>query len=208
MASRLTGSDISAVFITADANAADNVSVSAAEQANTDFTIGGTDTSGGVATFTAARIITCTTAGTGDNGKTVTITGTDVNGSAQTEVITLTGSATTTSGTKFFRTVTAAAASAQPAANVSIGHAASCADVIFAGRSRFRGINVVCSGTAGILDFVTTSPLGSSTFKLGTVASATATRDITIPDEGVLFESGIFVSYTVSTFGTLTVFHA
>jgi len=208
MASRLTGSDISAVFITADTNAADNASVSAAEQANTDFTIGGTDTSGGVATFTAARIITCTTAGTGDNGKTVTITGTDVNGSAQTEVITLTGSATTTSGTKFFRTVTAAAASAQPAANVSIGHAASCADVIFAGRSRFRGINVVCSGTAGILDFVTTSPLGSSTFKLGTVASATATRDITIPDEGVLFESGIFVSYTVSTFGTLTVFHA
>ncbi len=205
---RITGSDVKAVHIAADTNAADNVSVSAAEQANTDFTIGGTDTSGGVATFTAARIITCTTAGTGDNGKTVTITGTDVNGSAQTEVITLTGSATTTSGTKFFRTVTAAAASAQPAANVSIGHAASCADVIFAGRSRFRGINVVCSGTAGILDFVTTSPLGSSTFKLGTVASATATRDITIPDEGVLFESGIFVSYTVSTFGTLTVFHA
>ena len=205
---RITGSDVKAVHIAADTNAADNVSVSAAEQANTDFTIGGTDTSGGVATFTAARIITCTTAGTGDNGKTVTITGTDVNGSAQTEVITLTGSATTTSGTKFFRTVTAAAASAQPAANVSIGHAASCADAIFAGRSRFRGINVVCSGTAGILDFVTTSPLGSSTFKLGTVASATATRDITIPDEGVLFESGIFVSYTVSTFGTLTVFHA
>jgi hypothetical protein len=205
---RITGSDVKAVHIAADTNAADNVSVSAAEQANTDFTIGGTDTSGGVATFTAARIITCTTAGTGDNGKTVTITGTDVNGSAQTEVITLTGSATTTSGTKFFRTVTAASASAQPAANVSIGHAASCADVIFAGRSRFRGINVVCSGTAGILDFVTTSPLGSSTFKLGTVASATATRDITIPDEGVLFESGIFVSYTVSTFGTLTVFHA
>jgi hypothetical protein len=205
---RLTGSDVKAVHIAADTNAADNVSVSAAEQANTDFTIGGTDTSGGTATFTAARIITCTTAGTGDNGKTVTITGTDVNGSAQTEVITLTGSATTTSGTKFFRTVTAAAASAQPAANVSIGHSASCADVIFAGRSRFRGINTVCSGTAGILDFVTTSPLGSSTFKLGTVASATATRDITIPDEGVLFESGIFVSYTVSTFGTLTVFHA
>jgi len=205
---RITGSDVKAVHIAADTNAADNVSVSAAEQANTDFTIGGTDTSGGTATFTAARIITCTTAGTGDNGKTVTITGTDVNGSAQIEVITLTGSATTTSGTKFFRTVTAAVASAQPAANVSIGHSASCADVIFAGRSRFRGINAVCSGTAGILDFVTTSPLGSSTFKLGTVASATATRDITIPDEGVLFESGIFVSYTVSTFGTLTVFHA
>ena len=208
MASRLTGSDISAVFITADANAADNVSVSAAERANTDFTIGGTDTSGGVATFTAARIITCTTAGTGDSGKTVTITGTDVNGDAQTEVITLPGSATTTSGTTYFRTVTAASASAQPAANVSIGHAASAADVVFAGRGRLQGVNVVCSGTAGTLDFVTTSPTGTSSFKLATVAGATVTRDITVPDAGILFTDGIYIQYTVATFSNVTVFHA
>lgn len=84
----MAGSDVQAVFITADTNAADAASVAAAARPNTDFTIDGTDTDGGVATFASARIITCTTAGTGDNGKTVTLTGTDVNGDSQTEVIT------------------------------------------------------------------------------------------------------------------------
>ena len=138
----------------------------------------------------------------------MTITGTDVNGDSQTETITLPGSATTTSGTKFFKTVTAASASTQPAANVSLGHAAGAADVIFAGRSRLQGLNIVCSGTAGTLDFRDSSPTGTSIFKVGTVASATTTRDITIPDEGLLFPSGIYVQYTVATFGTLTAFHA
>ena len=44
--------------------------------------------------------------------------------------------------------------------------------------------------------------------KLGSVASATATRDVTIPDEGLLFGSGLYVQYTVSTFVTMTVFYA
>ena len=204
----MSGSDVKAVFITADTNAADNASISANERPNTDFTIGGTDASGGTATFDAARIVTATTAGTGDSGKTVTITGTDVNGAAQTETITLPGSATTTSGTKFFKTVTAASASAQPAANVSLGHAAGAADVIFAGRSRLQGLNIVCSAADGTLDFRDSSPTGTSIFKVGTVASATTTRDITIPDEGLLFPSGIYIQYTVATFTTLTAFHA
>ena len=201
-------SDVKAVFLTADTNAVDAASVSAAERANTDFTIGGTDTSGGVATFASGRIITCTTAGTGDNGKTVTITGTDVNGDSQTEVITLTGSATAHACSKYFKTVTAAAASAQPAANVSIGMAAGCADVIFAGRSRLKGVYIVNSGTAGTIDFLTTSPTGTSTMKLGTVASATVTRDVTIPEEGVVFSAGVYIQYTVSTFTTMTAYHA
>ena len=204
----MSGSDVKAVFITADTNAADNASISANERPNTDFTIGGTDASGGTATFHAARIVTATPAGTGDSGKTVTITGTDVNGAAQTETITLPGSATTTSGTKFFKTVTAASASAQPAANVSLGHAAGAADVIFAGRSRLQGLNIVCSAAEGTLDFRDSSPTGTSIFKVGTVASATTTRDITIPDEGLLFPSGIYIQYTVATFTTLTAFHA
>jgi hypothetical protein len=201
-------SDVKAVFLTADTNAVDAASVSAAERANTDFTIGGTDASGGVATFASGRIITCTTAGTGDNGKTVTITGTDVNGDSQTEVITLTGSATAHAGSKYFKTVTAAAASAQPAANVSIGMAAGCADVIFADRSRLKGVYIVNSGTAGTIDFLTTSPIGTSTMKLGTVASATVTRDVTIPEEGVVFSDGVYIQYTVSTFTTMTAYHA
>ena len=63
----MAGSDVVAVFITADTNAADVASISANERPNTDFTIGGTDTSGGVATFDAGRIVTATTTGTGDS---------------------------------------------------------------------------------------------------------------------------------------------
>jgi len=204
----MAGSDVKAVFITADTNAVDAASVAAAARPNTDFTIDGTDASAGTATFAAGRIITATTAGTSDNGKTVTITGTDVNGDAQTETITLSGVATAHPGTKYFKTVTAASASSQPAGNVSLGMAEDAAEVIFAGRSRLKGAYIVNSGTAGTLDFLTTSPTGTSIMKLGTVASATVTRDVHIPEEGVLFTGGVYVQYTVATFTTITAFHA
>jgi hypothetical protein len=44
--------------------------------------------------------------------------------------------------------------------------------------------------------------------KLSSVASATATRDVVIPEDGVLFTAGMYIQYTVSTFLTMTVFHA
>lgn len=207
----MAGSDIKSVFIEADLNAADNASVAAAAQPNTDFTIDGTDASGGVATFAAARILTVTTAGAGDGTKTVTITGTDLDGDTITETITLPGSATTTAGTKYFKTVTAAEISAQPAANVSIGHAAGAADVIFAGRSRLKGAFIVNSGTGGVITFLTNGSAGTEIMKLGTVASATAERDVTIPAEGLMFNQGIYVTYTGGTdevFTNMTIFHA
>lgn len=207
----MAGSDIKSVFIEADLNAADNASVAAAAQPNTDFTIDGTDASGGVATFAAARILTVTTAGAGDGTKTVTITGTDLDGDTITETITLPGSATTTAGTKYFKTVTAAEISAQPAANVSIGHAAGAADVIFAGRSRLKGAFIVNSATGGVITFLTNGSAGTEIMKLGTVASATAERDVTIPAEGLMFNQGIYVTYTGGTdevFTNMTIFHA
>lgn len=207
----MAGSDIKSVFIEADLNAADNASVAAAAQPNTDFTIDGTDASGGVATFAAARILTVTTAGASDGTKTVTITGTDLDGDTITETITLPGSATTTAGTKYFKTVTAAEISAQPAANVSIGHAAGAADVIFAGRSRLKGAFIVNSATGGVITFLTNGSAGTEIMKLGTVASATAERDVTIPSEGLMFDQGIYVTYTGGTdevFTNMTIFHA
>jgi len=44
--------------------------------------------------------------------------------------------------------------------------------------------------------------------KIGTVASATVTRDVVIPEEGVLFTAGAYIQYTQSTFTTMTAFHA
>jgi hypothetical protein len=207
----MAGSDIKSVFVEADTNAADNVSVASADQPNTAFTIDGTDAAGGVATFAAARILTVTTAGSGDGTKTVTITGTDLDGDTLTETITLPASATTTAGTKYFKTVTAAEISAQPAADVSIGHAAGAADVIFAGRARLKGAFIVNSATGGVVTFLTNGASGTEIMKLGTVASATAERDVTIPSEGLMFDQGIYMTYTGGTnevFTNMTIFHA
>tara|TARA_R100000900_G_scaffold80835_3_gene63532 strand:- start:542 stop:1168 length:627 start_codon:yes stop_codon:yes gene_type:complete len=208
MATRLTGSDVKAVFLTADTQAldADGISTAAAVGNNAALTIGGALASGGSCTFDAGRIVTILSAGN-DSSKSFTVVGTDVNGDAQTESITGANAGTAT-GSAYFKTVASITAVGNPAGNVSAGVNASAADVIFAGRTRLQGVNMVCSATAGNVDFLKTSPTGTSLFKLGSVASATVTRDITVPDNGLLFDNGIFVQYTVSTFGTMTVFHA
>ena len=43
---------------------------------------------------------------------------------------------------------------------------------------------------------------------LSSVGDADATRDVVIPEEGIVFSEGIYIQYTVSTFLTMTVFHA
>jgi|TARA_R110002020_G_scaffold106917_1_gene248602 hypothetical protein len=204
----MAGSDVKAVHITADTQAldADGISTAAAVGNNAALTIGGALASGGSCTFDAGRVVTILSAGD-DSAKSFTVVGTDVNGDSQTESITGANAGTAT-GSNYFKTVASITAVGNPAGNVSAGVNAAAADVIFAGRARFQGINLVCTATAGVLDFLTTSPTGTSLYKVGTVASATVTRDLTIPDEGVVFASGIYVQYTVATFNTMTVFHA
>ena len=208
MGTRLTGSDVKAVNITADTVAldADGISVAAAVGNNAALVIGGALSSGGSVTLSHGRVVTILSAGD-DSAKSFTVTGTDVNSDAQTESITGANAGTAT-GSKYFLTISGISAVGNPAGNVSAGVNASAADVIWQGRARFQGLNLVCTGTAGVLDFLTTSPTGTSIYKVGTVASATSTRDLTIPDEGMIFASGIYVQYTVSTFNTLTVFRA
>jgi len=208
MAGRLTGSDVQGKFITADAQALDanGISVAAAVGNNAALTIGGALASGGSVTNVGGRIVTILSAGN-DAAKSFTVVGTDVNGDDQTESITGANAGTAT-GSKYFRTIASITAVGNPAGDVSAGINAAVADVIFAGRTRLQGINLVCSGTAGNVEFVNTSPNGSSLFKLGSVASATVTRDITIPDNGLLFTGGLYINYTTATFGSMTAFFA
>jgi hypothetical protein len=79
---------------------------------------------------------------------------------------------------------------------------------VFSGRSRLKGAFLTSTGTAGTIDFINTSTAGTSLMKISSVASATATRDVVIPENGILFTDGIYLQYTVSSFLTLTVFHA
>ena len=201
-------SDVKAVFITADTQAldADGISAAAAVGNNAALTIGGALASGGSVTNVGGRVVTILSAGD-DSGISFTVTGTDVSGDSQTESITGANAGTAT-GSKYFRTITAISAVGDPAGNVSAGINASAADVIYAGRSRIKGVFIVNSGTAGTINFLITSPTGTSMMKAGTVASATVTTNVVIPDEGVLFTAGVYIQYTIATFGKLTAFHA
>jgi hypothetical protein len=201
-------SDVKAVTITADTQAldADGISAAAAVGNNAALTLGGALTSGGSATFDSGRIVTILSAGD-DSSKSFTVVGTDVNGDAQTESITGANAGTAT-GSSYFKTVTSITAVGNPAGNVSAGVNTAVADVVFAGRSRLKGVFLTSTATAGTIDFLTTSPTGTSVLKLSSVSDADATRDVTIPSDGVVFSAGIYIQYTVSTFLTLTAFHA
>ena len=118
--------------------------------------------SGGACTFNAGRIVTILSAGN-DAAKSFTVVGTDVNGDSQTESITGANAGTAT-GTKFFLTIASITAVGNPAGNVSAGVNASAANVIFAGRSRLKGIYLTSTATAGTVDFLTTSPSGTSPY--------------------------------------------
>ena len=127
---------------------------------------------------------------------TVTIVGTDVNGDAATEVITLPGSATTTAGTTtFFQTITSATVSAQPAANVSLGMTDDVAGSIFAGRTRVRQMQVSSGGTAGNVEVRDSSTVGTTGITVRTTDTANDNTTINIPQDGVLFKNGAFVTF-------------
>lgn len=83
--------------------------------------INGASASGGVATFDYARTISAKSSDVGDTTQTVTVTGTDYWGQAQTELLTLNGT-TTVDGLKAFKTITQVAVSAALTGNLSVGN--------------------------------------------------------------------------------------
>ena len=166
--------------------------------ANTSFASGG------------ARLLSVTTAGTGDNGKTTTITGTNVLDEVISEIITSTGSAEAVNGTKYFKTVTSVVCSVQYAGNITVGSLASAAQAIFAGPTRLKGFFVVSGAAAGIVSLYDGAPIsGSILFKTRTLGTDnTLINDTFIPGEGVLFRNGAVVQYTVGTVDLMTFFYA
>tara|TARA_R100001460_G_scaffold83274_2_gene124146 strand:+ start:1061 stop:1678 length:618 start_codon:yes stop_codon:yes gene_type:complete len=201
-------SDVIPVTITADTVAldADGISVAASVGNNAALVIGGALADSGSVTLSHGRLVTILSAGD-DSSKSFTVVGTDVNGDSQTETVTGANAGTATSS-KYFKTIASITAVGNPAGNVSAGINASAADAIFTMRSRLKGMFLTSTATAGEIDFLTSSPTGTSIMKLNSVSDADATRDVTIPNEGVVFTSGIYIQYTVSTFLTMTVFHA
>lgn len=210
----MSGSDVKAVFIEADTDAADPDGVCASQTSGAtagSLTINGAKASGGVATLDSARQITLVSAANLSN-KTFTITGTDANGNTITEDVTGPNNETVTSS-KHFKTVTDIDFTDGTSGSMTAGFNTSAIAVIFNGRARIKGAFIVNSATAGSVQFRDSSDNGESgttLLQLGTVASETAERDVTIPDEGIIFANGIYVPYTAGTtvFTNMTVFHA
>lgn len=204
----MAGSDVQSTYITADTVAldADGITTTASLSGAGTLTINGALATGSEVELSSGRQVTITSAGN-DTGVTFTVTGTDVNGAAQTEAITGASGAAATS-TKYFKTITEIANSAASAGAVTAGINALAADVVFAGRMRLRAVWVKNSATAGTLDFRQESAAGTANLIFDTIAvSSWAFRDNDIPDDGILFVDGGYVQYTVATFDTLTAFY-
>jgi len=84
-------------------------------------TINGASATSGVATFDYARNVSIVTSNAGNTTQTVTVTGTDYYGQAQTELLTCNGTSTV-SGKKAFVTITQVAVSAALTGNLSVGN--------------------------------------------------------------------------------------
>lgn len=84
-------------------------------------TINGALATAGVATFDYARTVNVDSTNAGDTTQTVTVTGTDYYGQAQTETIALNGT-TAVAGQKSFKTITQVAVSAALAGNLTVGN--------------------------------------------------------------------------------------
>ena len=185
---------------------ADGISTATSVGNNAALTIGGALHSGGTVTNASGRQVTILSAGN-DSSKSFTVVGTDVNGDVLTETVTGADTGTATSS-GFFKTITSITAVGNPAGNVSAGINNSAADVIFAGRVRLKGFSIVSGGSAGTIEFKNTSPAGTTLFKAKTIGTDNTTIDRTIPAEGVLFDAGMYVTYTVGTIDMMTFFYA
>jgi len=154
------------------------------------------------------RNVDVTTTGSSDGGKTATITGTDTDGAAQTEVITLAGSATTTAGTKIFLTVTAVEMSAQPAANITVGFGSLCGAKI-GGGGVFGSFRTTSGAAAGTCSFRTGGTAGTviATDK-SSGTSGGNNGQVSAYGTGARLVNGLYVTYTLTNFIQIIVFYA
>ena len=149
------------------------------------------------------------TTGTTNNGITFDVTGMDINGDSTTEsAITGPAGSSTVTGSTVFVSVT------------SITHSGTCTDVscgitatttgtgvVFAGRTRIRGMHIVPSSQEGIIDFKNGSSTGTKVLEMGVYSDQTPI-DPYIPDNGVLFKDGAMVNIgTTDLADNITVFY-
>jgi len=149
------------------------------------------------------------TASDSNSGITFDVTGVGVDGSAvsQTGITGPAGTSTVTTTTVF--TEVTSITHSGTCTNVSCGITATTTGtgVVFAGRTRVRGMHIVPSGTAGLIDFKNTSSSGTKLLEIGVHTDQTPV-DPYIPDDGILFDAGSFINLGSTDLATsITVFY-
>ena len=203
----MAGSDVTPVIISDEvALDANGISTVAAVGNNAALTINGALADGGSVTNASARQVTILCAGD-DRGISFKIIGTDVNGDALAESLTGVNAGTATSA-GYFKTIASITAVGDPAGNVSAGINANAAGVIFAGRTRLQGFSFYSGGTAGKANLRNGGVTGTELIQFRSIGTDNASDDPFMPDEGVLFKDGCFVTFVVPQFDLMMFYHA
>jgi len=203
----MAGSDVIPVIISDEvALDADGISTAASVGNNAALTIGGALASGGSVTNASGRQVTILSAGN-DSGISFTVVGTDVNGSALSETVTGANAGTATSS-GYFKTITSITAVGNPAGNVSAGINNNALGVIFAGRCRLQGFSTVSGGSAGTINIRNASATGTELIQARTIGTDSSAEDPFVPEDGVLFVNGCYVTFVVGTVDLMMFYHA
>ena len=144
-----------------------------------------------------------------NSGRTFDIIGTDGNGDTQTDTgITGPGAGATVSFLTKFATVTSITASGSITTDIQAGilGTGTLTGVIFAGRTRIRGMQGATKAAAGNIVFKNTSITGTSLLTIP-LTGAVSSIDPYIPDNGVLFDAGAYVNLTAADVTGVTVYY-
>ena len=153
--------------------------------------------------------ITIKSAAADNSGNTFTITGTDGNGDAQTEDVTGPGTAgATVNSANKYATVTSIVSDGAIVTDIQAGILGTGAltGIVFAGRTRIRGITGTSKASAGNIVFKNTSITGTSLLTIP-LTGAVSSIDPYIPDNGVLFDAGAYVNLTAASVTGVTVYY-
>jgi len=145
----------------------------------------------------------------GDNrGNDFTITGTDGNGDAQTEILTGPNAAATVNSVNKYATVTSIVSDGAIVTDIQAGILGTGAltGIVFAGRTRIRGLTGTSKASAGNIVFKNTSITGTSLLTIP-LTGAVSSIDPYVPDNGVLFDAGAYVNLTAADVTGVTVYY-
>jgi len=143
-----------------------------------------------------------------NSGNDFTITGTDGNGDAQTEVLTGPGASATVNSANKYLTITSIVSDGAIATDIQAGILGTGAltGTVFAGRTRIRGLTGTSKASAGNVVFKNTSITGTSLLTIP-LTGAVSSIDPYVPDNGVLFKAGAYVNLTAADVTGITVYY-